>query len=38
MRKIKILNVRFDNELRNDEIELFRGAVVLSSDPVLRND
>lgn len=28
MRKIKILNVRFDNELRNDEIELFRGAVL----------
>lgn len=28
MRKIKILNVRFNNELRNDEVGLFRGAVL----------
>ena len=28
MRKIKILNVLFNNELRNDEVGLFRGAVL----------
>ena len=28
MRKIKILNVRFTNELRNDEVGLFRAAVL----------
>ncbi|WP_337940462.1 CRISPR-associated endonuclease Cas6 [Parabacteroides sp.] len=28
MKRVKILYVRFNNELRNDEIEMFRGAVL----------